>query len=65
LWQLLRAKHLTYVDSDLLVRALSAFGKGKGDFADYVIREHGQQAGCGTIATFDRNLLRETFFSAP
>lgn len=63
--QLLRAKHLAYADSDLLARALSAFDKGKGDFADYVIREHGKKAGCDTIATFDRNLLREEFFSTP
>lgn len=63
--ELLRAKHLAFAAPDQLVRALDAFTKGKGDFADYVIREHGRAAGCDAVATFDRALLREQGFVTP
>ena len=48
-----------------LVRALAAFIRGKGDFADSVIKEHAQAAGCDGVATFDRTLLKEEGFVAP
>lgn len=59
---LLRARHLTFGASDQLIRALDAFESGKGDFADYLIREHARAADCDTVATFDRVLLREKGF---
>ena len=62
---LLRATHLTFAEPDQLVRALSAFEKSKGDFADYLIREHARSAGCDAVATFDRALLRERGFAVP
>ena len=37
---LLRARHLTFSATDQLIRALDAYEAGKGDFADYLIREH-------------------------
>jgi predicted nucleic-acid-binding protein len=61
--ELLRARHLVFSASDQLVRALDAFVGGKGDFADYVIREHALAAGCAAAATFDRVLLRERGFA--
>ncbi|MBA3259840.1 MAG: type II toxin-antitoxin system VapC family toxin [Gemmatimonadales bacterium] len=63
--ELLRARHLAFDAPDQLVRALDAFLHGKGDFADYLIREQGRAAGCDTVATFDRALLKERGFMAP
>jgi len=63
--ELLRAKHLTFDNSDLLARAIDAFATGRGDFADYVIREDALAAGCTSVATFDRALLREEGFTRP
>lgn len=56
---------MSFRDVDGLVRALEGFVTGKGDFADYVIKEHARTAGCDEVATFDRALLKETGFVAP
>jgi predicted nucleic-acid-binding protein len=61
---LLRARHLTFSAGDQLIRALDAYETGKGDFADYLIREHARAADCDSVATFDRALLRERGFVA-
>ena len=61
---LFRARHLTFGAVDQLLRALDAFVAGKGDFADYLIREHARAADCEHVATFDRVLLRERGFVA-
>ena len=63
--ELLRAKHLAFTATDRLARAVAAFEAGKGDFADYVIREHAVAAGCDRVATFDRALLRDAGFASP
>jgi len=63
--QLLRARHLTFSDGERLSRALNAFDSGRGDFADYLIRETARETGCESVATFDRALLREPGFVAP
>lgn len=62
---LLGTKHLAFDAPDRVSRALNAFAAGKGDFADYLIREHARAAGCDAVATFDRALLREDGFRAP
>jgi predicted nucleic-acid-binding protein len=64
---LLRAKHLAFAAPDHLTRALDAFVRGKGDFADYLIREHARAAGCEQVLTFDRALLADKAggFAAP
>ena len=58
----LRARHLVFRAVDQLIRALDAYEAGKGDFADYLIREHARAADCEQVATFDRVLLRERGF---
>ena len=63
--RLLQARHLAFADGALLARAMSGFATGKGDVADYVIREHAARAGCTAVATFDRALLREVGFVRP
>lgn len=62
---LLRAKQLVFSTPDLASRALDAFARGRGDFADYLIREHAREAGCNVVATFDRALLGDTGFIDP
>ena len=63
--ELLRARHVQFAASDHVRRAIDAFAKGKGDFADYLIREEALAEGCDALTTFDRVLLREPGFSAP
>ena len=65
LHQLIAARQLAFDSADRLLRATKAFDAGKGDFADYVIREHGRDAGCKAIRTFDKALLSEDMFAAP
>ena len=65
LGQLFRATHLSLRDVDGLMRALEAFVAGKGDYADYVIKQHARAAGCDNVVTFDRALLKEAGFVAP
>ena len=62
---LVRARHLRFREPDEIARALRAFGVGRGDFADYLIREQARAAGCDRVATFDRALLVEDDFEAP
>lgn len=64
LGRLFRARHLEFAAVDQLLRALESFEEGKGDFADYLIREHARAAGHQQVATFDRALLREGGFVA-
>jgi predicted nucleic-acid-binding protein len=63
--RLLRSRHLTFSDADRLARAAGAYESGRGDLADYLIREFASEAGCEAVATFDRALLREPGFIAP
>lgn len=63
--KLLHSRQLTFRASDVLVRALEAYAAGKGDFADYVIREDAAAAGCDSVATFDKALLKEAGFARP
>jgi predicted nucleic-acid-binding protein len=63
--KLLHARQLTFRASEVLARALEAYAAGKGDFADYVIREDAAAAGCDSVATFDKALLKEAGFARP
>ena len=65
LGSLLRARHLAFRSTDQLGRALAAFREGKGDFADYMIREDARAAGCEAVVTFDRAILPEDGFRSP
>ena len=62
--ELFRARHLEFDRSDHLIRALDAYEGGKGDFADYLIREHARAAECEQVATFDKVVGREKGFLA-
>ena len=62
LGDLARARHLLFESSDRVSRALKAYSAGKGDFADYLIRERSLTQGCEAVATFDGKLLSEPGF---
>lgn len=64
LQRVLRARHLAFLSSEQLARALEAYDRGRGDFADYLIREHARAGGCQAVATFDGDLLEEPGFVA-
>lgn len=65
LGKLLQATHLAFSARDQLYRALEAYSVGRGDFSDYMIREHARFAGCEAVITFERKLLKEPGFLAP
>jgi predicted nucleic-acid-binding protein len=65
LGRLAQAKQIVFTDAERVHRATDAFAAGRGDFADYLIREHAREAGCTEVATFDRALLKEKLFVAP
>ena len=62
---LLSAEQLTVENSDDAERALLAFAEGKGDFADFLLRERALAHGAQAVATFDRALLGSPGFVAP
>ncbi len=61
----LAAEQLALDAPERVVRATDAYRRGRGDFADYLIREQAKAKGCAHVATFDRKLLREAMFTAP
>jgi predicted nucleic-acid-binding protein len=63
--QLAAAKQLRFDSVDRLIRSLSAYERATGDFADYLVREHAIAAGCDTVSTFDKKLLKDDMFSSP
>lgn len=65
LTDVLRTAQFVVQEPDLAARALRRFEDGRADFADYLIAERSNDAGCGQLATFDRKLLREGGFMAP
>jgi predicted nucleic-acid-binding protein len=65
LGRLLRARNLAFSSSDQLARALESYNAGRGDFADYLIREHARASGCEAVVTFEGKLLKEPGFVAP
>lgn len=63
--QLLAARQLSFDSPDRLARALTAFEQGRGDLADYVIREQARSIECLCVVTFDKALHKEADFRSP
>jgi len=63
--RLFRAEQLSFTAPDLLLGALAGYRRGRAGFADHLILEQCQQAGCEALATFDRRLLEEPRTIAP
>lgn len=60
--RLIRTELITFSDSGVVERAARAYRAGKGDFADYLIREASLLAGAADVATFDRALKGDAGF---
>ena len=63
--KLTEAEELVFESTERVVRALRSFERGKGGFADYLIGQRAQDAGCSTIVTFDRGLHGDGGFGPP
>ena len=63
--RLAEVQELVLESTDRVLRALRAFERGKGGFADYLIAERARDAGCSSVATFDRALHADGGFVAP
>ncbi len=63
--RLCEVDHLSFAPTSRCVHALVAYAAGKGDFADYMIREQCIAAGCSAVATFDQALLKDPSFISP
>jgi predicted nucleic-acid-binding protein len=61
----LRARQLAFQSSERIAKALAAYEEGRGDFADFMIRDVAEEAGCDSVATFDRELVDQSGFVEP
>lgn len=62
---LIRTAQFVVEEPDLAARALNRYEVGRADFADYIIAERSNEAGCEQVATFDKKLLKEDGFIRP
>jgi predicted nucleic-acid-binding protein len=60
--RLLRTEQVVVADSAVASRALAGYRAGRGDFADYLIREQAIAREAEEVVTFDRNLKGEDGF---
>jgi predicted nucleic-acid-binding protein len=60
---LLNTAQLTIEDRGTVQRALTLYGAGVGDFADYIVGLRNRQAGCLDTLTFDRALAESELFA--
>lgn len=60
--QLLRTELVVVADAAIVDRALGSYRTGRGDFADYLLREQAQAEGAETVVTFDQALKGEDGF---
>ena len=63
--RLLGARGVVVRSFDRVGAALEAYERGRGDFADYLIREEARAERCDAVVTFDRALHRDEGFRAP
>lgn len=60
--QLQSTELMVFADAAVVARAIEAYGAGRGDFADYLIRERARAEGADEVVTFDRALKGEAGF---
>ena len=60
--QLLHTELIVVADSVVCESALAAYRAGRGDFADYLIREQARAVEASEVITFDRSLKGESGF---
>jgi predicted nucleic-acid-binding protein len=51
---LLRTKEIVVAQADVVLRSLRRYADGKGDFADFLIAQAANEAGCDEVVTFDK-----------
>lgn len=59
---LLQTELIVVPNEGIASRAVAAYRDGKGDFADYLIREQGISHEANEVVTFDRSLKGESGF---
>jgi len=64
LFALLTSREIEVRSRDLASRALDAYAAGRGDLADYLVRERGRDANAAPLYTFDRAVQGEDGFAA-
>jgi len=57
---LLRTKEIIVDHADIVWKSLRLFKEGKADFADCLIEQFANNAGCHNIVTFDRHAAKYT-----
>lgn len=60
--RLFRTELIVLADAGVAERSLEAYRGGKGDFADYLIREQAKSGEANEVVTFDRQLKGEDHF---
>jgi predicted nucleic-acid-binding protein len=60
--RLLRTELVVVADAAITSRTLSAYREGRGDFADYLVREQAMAHEALEVVTFDRTLKGEAGF---
>jgi predicted nucleic-acid-binding protein len=65
LTQVLATRQLDVENAEEAERALAAYATGRGDLADYLIRERAHAAGAHVVATFDRAVQSDPGFVSP
>jgi predicted nucleic-acid-binding protein len=60
---ILTSAELKAEQPDLARRALTGYGNGPADFADYLIGHVNAENGCSTTATFDRRAVKSRLHS--
>ncbi len=61
--KILETAQFSIEDRDRVRRALEAFERGRGDFADYLIGIGNRDSGCEETLTFNRSLKGSEFFA--
>jgi predicted nucleic-acid-binding protein len=59
---ILRTRQFQFENKDLLWKSLADYRTNKGDFADHLIGQAGQKAGCRETLTFDTGLKNNPLF---
>lgn len=62
--RLFRTELIVLADAVAAENALASYRDGKGDFADYLIREQSIRTGATEVVTFDKALKGETGYRA-
>jgi predicted nucleic-acid-binding protein len=60
--KILVARQFDIEQKDIVRQAVSDYGQGKGDLADYLIGRVNHEHGCNRTATFDRSLKNAPVF---